>query len=689
MNTNTANLNPLFNPNITLHEIDYTSVTAEHFKEALSEYLIKARAEHEREALEAPLTYKALVESSTNMEHLMALWQYMSHLNMAMQTPEIRAIDEEFTPKLMSFTQELAVDARMYNKFKTYSEGEEYKTLSTDKQKMIKDTLVRYEKEGVALSEGDKAKLKKLTEELSELQSKFTNNLVDTNAGISLEFTKKQLAGLPERALGDLGESVRVEGGEEVFSVAYTSGLFEDISKYALDATTRKRVYEAELVQGVKEGLDNRPLMAQIAALFHKKAQILGFDNFASFNMTTNMVKEPGKALEFINDLASKSFEAAKEETKSVSEYGAKILGVPVEFYDRSFVVNRMKKDLLQLDVEAQRQYFPVKNVVAGLFDIVENLYDIKFVENDKKLWVEDAKSYSVVDNKTGQKMGELCLDLFKREFKSEGAWMHGVVGRSQKSEGALRLPVAYIICNAPKGMGEPTFEFEEIVTLFHEMGHALHHLLTKVDLDFFAGINQVQHDAVELPSQFMENFCWDYEVLTKLSSHVETGAKLPREMFDLMLKSKNFLSANAMLTQAKYGLLDMQIYSDVNASPIDVEADVFNRWATREVDTRSHLAPTFKHIFTGGYGAGYYAYKWAEVLSSDSFAALKESGSTYMEQKGAAARFREHILEVGGVRDMNENFLEFRGRSPEITFLLEDSGIKVDSPANKVKLKA
>lgn len=676
--------NVLLNKSIKNHDINFSELTPANFREAFEILIPKVLEEHEYEAMSAGLTYKELFDSSKQQEQLGAVLQYLSHVNSTVQTPEIREVYEEYIPKLMAIFQDFSVDERIYYKLGSYTNTQDFKDLSDIKKKVINTILFTFEIEGVALDQDKKDKLKEIAVKVTELQTQFSNNLVNTQSSLAVELTKSELVGLPERALKNLTEIVGQRDKEGIYKVSYVSGLFNDILTYAVNDETRKKVYEAQLCIGIKDGADNRPLLSHIATLHHEQAQILGYPNFAEFTMIKNMVTDPDYALHFINSLGEKSFPQAQKETAEVEAFGLDLLNKKLDFEDRAFVIDKMKTTLLNLDEEKIRQYFPVDTVVKGLFDIIENIYEIKFVATHHSLWHEDVRGYDVLDVNTNEKNGSLYMDIYKREFKNSGAWMNGVVSRKVTEIEGVRLPVAYVVCNAPKDVGQvSTFDFDEIVTLFHEMGHALHHLLTKVNDSYFSGINHVQHDAVELPSQFMENFCWDYEVLKKISSHTQTGEHLPKDLFDTMKNAKNFLSANQMLRQAIFSKVDMVIYSEPESDPLAVEQEVFKKWSTRELDSRAFFLPTFSHIFAGGYSAGYYAYKWAEVLSSDAFAALKESGTTYVEQKEAAKKFRENILETGGYKDMNENFFNFRGRDPDIKYLLEDYGIKESELVN------
>lgn len=666
--------NPLLNSSIKNHEIDFTQLNAKYFEQALQLLITKTKKEHEWIATECPINYESLFESKKEAEQLSAVFHYLSLLNSTMQTPEIKDIYERYVPEVSNVFQQMRLDERVYYKVLAFENSPDYEKLDKLHQKMVSDVVLSFELNGVSLPDEEKERLTKVNEKLASLQTQFVNNITETEAGLVQNFNLEQLKGLPPRALKNL---TKTENG--TYEVSYDSGLYDDIMTYADSSETRKAIYEDMLKVGVKEGNDNRPILKEITKLKHDYANILNFETTAHLSLVHNMVKEPEYVLEFIEDLALKSYPQAKKEAQEVQDYGANLLGKKPDFWDRGYIVEKMKKDLYNLDSEQVRQYFPVKNVVGGLFEIVENLYDIHFSRIQKSTWHPDVLVYELTDNQTKEKIGTLYMDLYKRKFKSSGAWMDSAVTRHMTAK-EKRLPVAYVVCNMAKDVGqEPTMDFGEIVTLFHEVGHALHHLLTKVDLRYFSGLNNVEHDAVELPSMFMENFAWDYEVLKKLSSHIETGKMLPRNIYENMISSKYFLAASSMLSQALYSQLDMKIFSDIHSNPMQLQKELYERWKTRDIDERAGILPQFSHIFAGGYTAGYYAYKWAEMLSTDSFAALQESGSNYMEQREVAAKFRKHILEVGGSQSMVDNFFEFRGRDPDIQYLLKDYGIKVD----------
>lgn len=667
--------NPLLNPAIINYDINFDTITPEHFKEVFPILIKDTKEEHERVIAQETLTYDGLFENLPKREQLNAVLNILSNLNAVVQTPDIRDVYNAFLPEVMEMFQEMSLDERAYKQIKKYEKTKEYSLLPQIKKNVIKDLLKNYELGGINLPQDKKKQLQEITVKLSDLMNKFEDNLKDVEANLEMTLTNEELEGLPERCYQNM-ETVQ-EGDVLKYKATDNSGVYDDILSYCDKAETRKKVYEQRLFLGIAEGYDNRPLVRDIVKLKQEKAKILNFKNYAYLSLEDNMVNEPEKALSFITQLAEKSYKIAKKEVQEVNSFGEKILGYTPDFPDRGYVVTKMEKELFSVDEEKLRKYFPVDYVVSKLFTILETLYEIRFVKNEKKsVWHEDVQVYDVSDIKTQKYMGSIYMDLYKRKYKSSGAWMNPMSSKHVHND-KTTLPITYLVCNAPKDLGqESTFTFDEVVTLFHEMGHTLHNLLSEVEIEYFSGLNNVEHDAIELPSQFMENFCWDYEILKEITSHIETKEVLPFEDYEKMLSMKNFLSANATLRQSTFALMDMRIYNELDKDPLLIEREVFEQWKTRALDSRSCFLSTFTHIFTGGYSAGYYAYKWSEVLSSDAFAALKEAGKTYKEQKEAANKFRQTVLARGGSKPMAENFLEFRGREPDIKYLLQDSGI-------------
>lgn len=664
--------NPLLQPSMATNDVDYSAVTSEHFKEAFETLMPQVKAAHEASVTLQNPTYEQLVEADLASRQLSNAIGLLNHLTSVADTPELRAVYAEYMPRISVFYQELQLDERGYYQLKAYKDSEAFAALPVIKAKVITDGIRDYERGGILLEAAKKTRLAEIGARLAELQQSFSNNLSDFTSEAVLSFTKEELAGVPDRTLQN---ATPLENDK--YEISKVAGGFADIMTYCEVADTRKAVYEYDLAYGVADGKDNRPVLAEIVALKQERAGLLGYASHAHAQLEDNMAATPEKALAFSRDLAARSHAKAKEDAEALTAYGTQLLGHVPDYHDYSFIVEKLRKERYALDSEALRKYFPVAKVVSGLFAILEGLYDISFERNDaKSRWHADVQVYDVRDKATRVSRGTLFLDLFKRKHKDAGAWMNPVQSKRVTSEG-VAYPVTYIVCNAPKDKGqEPTFELEEVVTLFHEMGHALHNMLTEVTVEHFSGLANVQHDAVELPSQFMENFCQDFQILTGLTAHIDTGESLPQAEFTKLQAAKNFMAAGRLLGGARYSLIDMLIYANPGVDPLSVEKAVFDEWKVRELDPRSLLLPHFSHIFAGGYSAGYYAYQWAEMLSADAFAALKEQGETYLDQREAASRFRQHILAAGGYSDMAQNFRAFRGRDPELGFLLQDHGI-------------
>lgn len=662
-------MNQLLEKTLLDNKIDFNLLKPQDFIVAFEKLIPQVKKEFEEELL-LDSTYENLFEKGNKSKQLSKVLSYLNHLNGVVQNEELREIFGKYVPQISAMYQEMSLDSRSYEKLTGYKQTTEYQNLSDIRKKMINDLILNFELEGINLPLEKKERLKDISFRLTELNDKFENNLMDVQKSFEKEIDFSQLKGLPERSLNNIE---KLENGKAFISES--SGVYTDIITYCDIEETRKEIYEDQLSLGVKEGFDNRPLLAEMLTLRQEEAEILGYKNYASYSLNREMLKTPQEVLSFIENLAEQALPQAKKESIEVNEFGYQLLGRKVEFHDRAYVIEKMKEQLYSVNHEEIRKYFPVKKVLTGLFEIVQNLYDISFVENkNTSVWNEEVVVFDVFNNKS-ENIGLLYLDLYKRKNKESGAWMLPKESNVD-TEYENKKPITYLVLNIPKNQKEEsTIEFDEIITLFHEMGHGLHNILSEVKEEYFSGLSNVEHDAIELPSQFMENFAWDYEVLRKLSSHVVTGEELPIEVFKKLKNAKFFLAANQMVRQSIFSYLDMYIHTD-KVEAMEAEKEIFNRWKTRDIDLRSEFLPVFSHIFSGGYSAGYYSYKWSEVLSADAFHALKESGKTYLEQKTMANKFRETILSRGGTKDMLDNFIEFRGRKPDVQYLLIDNGI-------------
>lgn len=662
-------MNQLLDKALLENKIEFNTLEPKHFIMAFEKLIPQVKKEFEEELL-LELTYENLFEKSPKSQQLSQVLSCLNHLNGVVQNDDLRDIFGKYVPQISAMYQEMSLDKRSYEKLVSYMKTQEYQLLSHLRKKMIEDILLDFELNGINLPEEKKQRLQEISYRFTELSDNFENNLMDVQKTFEQQFNIEQLKGLPERSLNNIE---KLENGK--YLITESAGLYDDILNYCEVENTRRIIYEEQLDLGIRKNYDNRPILEEMLELRKEKANILGYNDYATYSLKKEMLKTPEEVLSFIEDLAVKALPQAIEESYQVSKFGEKLLQKKVEFHDRAFVVQKMKEHLYSINNEELRKYFPVDKVLNGLFEIVENLYGLSFIENHSvSKWHEDVIVYNVY-NETKEDIGLLYLDLYKRKNKESGAWMLPKQSNVD-NEFEQKTPITYLVLNIPKDKKQTsTIELEEIITLFHEMGHGLHNMLSEVKEEYFSGLSNVEHDAIELPSQFMENFVWDYQVLKKLSSHINTNEQLPLDLFKKIQHAKFFLAANQMVRQSIFSYLDMYIHTnDINA--LSFEKEIFNRWKTREVDERSEFLPVFSHIFSGGYAAGYYSYKWSEVLSSDAFQALKQSGTTYLEQKPMADKFRKNILSKGGTENMLDNFIEFRGRKPDVSYLLKDYGI-------------
>lgn len=671
--------NLLLNKEFLKHNVEFDKITPNMFSEAF-DILIPLWEEEFENILNAPLTYKDL-SNLPNTKQLTFIVSYFYHLTSVMQSDELRKINEKYSPIITQISQKMNFDVRHYNQLKQYILTEDFKSQSELRKKAIFKAIENLEINGIHLPETKKKQYQKLLIKLDKLQTNFSNNLIDTNKLFQQKFKKDQLKGLNERQFNNLKDL-----GNDTFLATEIAGNYDDILMYCENSETRKIIYEDCIKYGnykkfnnfnmfnkFFKNFDNTKIAQEIVNIKTKMAKILNFENHAFESLKFKMAKNPNKVIDFLTDLGNKSYNQAKEENEFFENYGKNLLNKSVEFHDRSFVRNKLKQEKYSINEEEIRKYFPINFVLDNFFDILNTLFNVKFIENKNiSKWHNDVIVYDVFND--NEFSGRLYLDLFKRENKQDGAWMNGIVRKHDYNDEILN-PISYIVMNVPKDSNNPTFSFNDVITLFHETGHALHHLLTKVTEETFSGLGNVEWDAVEFPSQFMENFCYDFEILKKISNHIDTNQPLSKEIHDKLILAKNFMSANSMLRQVKMALLDMNVYNK-QQNIYEIENEIYNSWKVNEIDFRSIVLTSFSHILTGGYSAGYYSYLYAEVLSADAFAALKEEGNSYLNQKNTANLFKTCILETGGENSMMDNFIKFRNRKPDITFLLNDYNI-------------
>jgi len=587
-------------------------------------------------------------------------------------------------PKLSQYSTEMGQNKALFEAYQFIANSDDFQNLDTAQQKIINNALRDFQLSGIDLSTEKQQRYKQISQELSRLSSKYEENLLDaTNAWTKHITDIDLLAGLPETALTQAKQTAESQDKEGwVISLQFPSYIA--VMTYADNRELRKEHYTAFATRASELGpnagqWDNSQIMEDTLALRHEKALLLGFNNYAEYSLATKMAETPADVVLFLEDLADKSWRHARKDLSELKQFAKQQHNISnLQTWDIGYFSEKMRQHFYQLSQEEVKAYFPSTRVIPGLFSVVEKLYGLKISEiTEFDSWHPDARFFEIKDE-DDQLRGQFYLDLYAREKKRGGAWMDDCVGR-KVNDGKVQIPVAYLTCNftPPTGNDPALLTHDEVLTLFHEFGHGLQHMLTKIDHLGVSGINGVEWDAVELPSQFMENWCWEKEALDLISGHYQTGEKLPDSLFQKMLNAKNFQAGMMMVRQLEFSLFDFkmhqqydptkqgQIYKTLNqirAQIAVIKAPEFNRFAH-----------SFSHIFAGGYAAGYYSYKWAEVLSSDAYSLFEEKG---IFDQASGKSFLHNILETGGSQDAMQLFINFRGREPKIDALLRHTGI-------------
>jgi len=616
-------------------------------------------------------------------DQLNKFWSPISHINSVMNSDAMREAYNASIPELSKYATEIGQNRRLFEAYTRLKKSEEYQQLTEAQKKTVDNALRDFHLAGVNLSGGDKTRYREISQRLAELGSKFSDNVLDATKAWSKHFTDATpLAGLPQSALA-IARQAGMDRGVDGYVITLDFPSFYPVMTYAEDRELRRQVYEAYVTRASEVGphggqFDNSGIINEILQLRLEKAKLLDFQSFAELSLAKKMASTPQEVLDFLNDLAEKSVTPARKEYSELAAFAREQGLETLEAWDVSFYSEKLKQQRFSVSQEALKPYFPVEKVISGMFDIVGRLFGITLEEiEDFDAYHEDLRLFSV--KKNGQSVARCYMDLFARENKRGGAWMADYAGRRRLDDGKIQQPVAFITCNfsPPTEQLPSLLTHNEATTLFHEFGHALHHMLTGVDCLDVSGINGVAWDAVELPSQFLENWCWQAEGIALISGHYETGEALPHEMLQKMLAARNFQSAMAMVRQLEFALFDFRLHHEYDGSQDysvqNLLKAVRERVAVTEAPDFNRFPNSFSHIFAGGYAAGYYSYKWAEVLSSDAFSRFEEQG-IFDQQTGR--EFLQCILEKGGSREPMALFTEFRGRPPSVNALLRHSGI-------------
>jgi oligopeptidase A len=612
------------------------------------------------------------------------VWSPVSHLNSVMNSEELRVAYNMCLPKLSEFGTELGQNEHLYKAYKILAGSSAYDELDLAQKKVIDNALRDFRLSGVELSQEDRDRFKKISQSLTELTAKFEENLLDATHAWKKHITDENLlAGLPESTkamAAQFAQRDELEGW--LFTLDFPS--YMPVMSYADDRDFREEMYTAFATKASDQGpnageWDNTEIMADILKLRHELAKLIGFNNHAERSLATKMAQSPEQVLDFLTDLASRSRPIAEKEFEELKEFAKETTGMTeLEAWDVTYFAEKLRQQRYSISQEELKPYFPEDKVVVGLFAVVNRLYGLDIKERkDVDVWHKDVRFFDIFDD-NGELRGQFYLDLYARNHKRGGAWMDECLVRRQTKAG-IQTPVAFLTCNFSEPVGDKPalFTHDEVTTLFHEFGHGLHHMLTKINYAGVSGINGVAWDAVELPSQFMENWAWEREALDLISGHYETGEILPQDLFDKMIAARNFQSAMVMVRQLEFSLFDFRLHLEFDPSQDKqiekVLAEVRDQVAVVKPPKFNRFAHSFSHVFAGGYAAGYYSYKWAEVLSADAFSKFEEKG---IFDRNTGLEFLRSILEQGGSREPMDLFIEFRGRKPEIDALLRHTGI-------------
>ncbi len=664
----------------------FSRIRPEHVEPAVDRVLAENRRRLQELLAAGRFTWEGLVEPVEDMEDRLArTWAPVSHLNAVMNSEPLRRAYNACLPKLSAYSTELGQNEGLYRGYRAIAEGPEWAGLDQARRRVVELALRDFRLAGVELDGPDKERFKAIMQELATLGARFEENLLDaTQAWTKRVEDPAALRGLPESALSLLAQQAR-QRGEEGWLLTLELPAYLPVITYAEDRALRREIYEAYVTRASDAGphagrWDNGPVMERILALRHEAARLLGYRNYAEYALVPRMAASPEEVLDFLRHLARRSLDQARRELAELRRFAAERDGLAeLEAWDVPYYAERLRRERYALSQEDLRPYFPVPRVLEGLFQIVQRLYGMEVRPREGvDVWHPDVRFFEIYDG-TGALRGQFYLDLYARPNKRGGAWMDECIRRRRTPRG-LQHPVAFLTCNfTPPVEGRPALlTHEEVLTLFHEFGHGLHHMLTTVDEPAVAGISGVPWDAVELPSQFMENWCWQREALDLISGHHETGEPLPQELLDRMLAARNFQAGMQMVRQLEFALFDLRLHLEYDPERgsrlYEILEEVREEVAVIRPPSFNRFPHSFAHIFAGGYAAGYYSYKWAEVLSADAFSAFEEEG---LFNRETGLRFLHTILEQGGSRDPMELFVAFRGREPSIEPLLRHSGIE------------
>ena len=682
----------------------FNEIKPEHVNPAIYSLIAEGRALIETLAAtaEAPTWQNFALKLEDHSEKLGRAWSQVGHLNSVVNSPELREAYNDNLAKLTDFGSDVAQDERLYAKYRAIQVSVEFAKLTPTQQTIINHEVRGFKLGGAELGANEKVRFKAISEESSKLAAKFEENVLDTTNEYALFIEDAtELAGVPDDVLQAAKDAAQAEE-KTGYKITLHFPSYLPVLQYADNRNLRETLYRAYATRASEFGkpeFDNTPIIKQLLKLRLEEAQLLGFNNFAELSLATKMADTPKQVVEFLETLATRAKPYAAQDMLELVAY-AKQLGIDdMQAWDVSYVSEKLREDKYAFSDQEVKQYFPEEKVLQGLFKVVETIFGVFVKKTNAPTWHADAHFYEITRHDVTRHdasqnkevlVGQFYLDLYARNNKRGGAWMDEAITR-RVVDGKLTTPVAYLTCNfsAPVGGKPALFTHDEVNTMFHEFGHGLHHMLTLVDDYSVSGIKGVEWDAVELPSQFMENFCWEWNVLRHMTQHVDTGAQLPRELFDKMVAAKNFQAGMQTVRQIEFSLFDIKLHSELNPNgnktALDLIEEIRDEVAVVRPPKWNRFPNNFSHIFAGGYAAGYYSYKWAEVLSADAYSMFEENALKNDAQNATengvlsfetGQRFWHEILAKGGSRPAMESFIAFRGREPSMDALLRHNGM-------------
>jgi oligopeptidase A len=664
----------------------FASIQPSHVAEAVDTLIAQAKTALDTATqTDFPADWKKLSGTlDVQTEKLSRAWGAVSHLNSVADTPELRAAYNEKLASVSEFYTALGSDERLFAKYKAI----EAAALNAEQKKAHSNALRSFKLGGAELQGAAKERFAAIQTRLSELSQKFSENTLDSTEAFAYFASEEELDGLPDD-VKSTAKQLADKDGKPGYKLTLKMPCYLPVMQYAKSSTLRQKLYMAhntrasELFEAGK--FDNTPIMREILALRQEESKLLGYKNFAEVSLVPKMANSPDEVVNFLRDLGKRAKPFTQKDAQEMRDFAAKELGIQdPQAWDWPFIGEKLKEEKYSFSEQEVKQYFTAPKVLAGLFNIIQTLFEVDIQRDQAPVWNPKVEFYALM--RGGQKIAQFYLDTPARDGKRGGAWMDDVRARWLRPDtNQLQIPVAHLICNFADGVdGKPALlTHDDVITLFHEFGHGLHHMLTQVSERDVSGISGVEWDAVELPSQFMENFCWEWDVLKHMTAHVDTGAPLPRELFDKMLAAKNFQSGLQTIRQIEFALFDMLMHMEADstkAEPLQVSRAVHKEVGVLPRPQEVRTPNSFGHIFSGGYAAGYYSYKWAELLSADAYAAFEEaaakSGQAAAAQVDVGRKYRKEVLEVGGSRSAAESFAAFRGRAPQLDALLRHSGM-------------